>query len=50
MLTSFANVSLIVRDYGEAIRWSAEVLGLELRMDDHIGDGHRTVTLGSVRE
>ena len=46
MLTSLANVSLIVRDYDEAIKWFTEVLGLELRMDGSMGDGYRFVTVG----
>ena len=46
MLTSLANVSLIIRDYDEAIQWFTEVLGLELRMDGSMGDGYRFVTVG----
>ena len=46
MLTSLANVSLIVRDYDEAIKWFTEVLRLELRMDGSMGDGYRFVTVG----
>ena len=45
MLTSLANVSLIIRDYDEAIQWFTEVLGLELHMDGSMGDGYRFVTV-----
>ena len=50
MLTSLANVSLIIRDYDEAIQWFTEVLGLELRMDGSMGDGYRFVCVRSFRE
>ena len=33
MITSLVNVTLLVKDYDEAIRWYTEKLGLELRMD-----------------
>ena len=50
VLTDLANVSLIVRDYDEAIQWFDEVLGPELRMDGSMGDGYGFVTVGSFRE
>lgn len=46
MLTRLANVSVLVRDYDEAIRWYTEVLGLELRMDGSMGGDYRFVTVG----
>ena len=46
MLTRLANVSLIVKDYDEAIKWYTEVLGLELRMDGSMGGDYRFVTVG----
>ena len=46
MITRLANVSLLVRDYDEAIRWYTEVLGLELRMDGSMGGDYRFVTVG----
>ena len=44
MITSLANVSLLVRDYDEAIRWYTDKLGLELRM----GGDYRFVTVGVI--
>ena len=46
MITKLANVSLLVRDYDEAIRWYTDVLGLELRMDGSMGGDYRFVTVG----
>ena len=46
MLTKLATVSLVVKDYDEAIKWYTEVLGLELRMDGSMGGDYRFVTVG----
>ena len=46
MLTRLANVSVLVRDYDEAVRWYTEVLGLELRMDGSMGGDYRFITVG----
>ena len=46
MITALANVSLLVKDYDEAIQWYTEVLGLELRMDGSMGGDYRFVTVG----
>ena len=46
MLTRLANVSVLVRDYDEAVHWYTEVLGLELRMDGSMGGDYRFVTVG----
>ena len=46
MITSLANVTLVVRDYDEAIRWYTDKLGLELRMDGSMGGDYRFVTVG----
>ena len=46
MITSLANVTLLVKDYDEAIRWYTEKLGLELRMDGSMGGDYRFVTVG----
>ena len=46
MITSLANVTLLVKDYDEAIRWYTEKLGLELRMDGSMGGEYRFVTVG----
>ena len=46
MITSLANVTMLVREYDEAIHWYTEKLGLELRMDGSMGDGYRFVTVG----
>ena len=46
MITSLANISLIVKDYDEAIKWYTDVLGLELRMDGSMGGEYRFVTVG----
>ena len=46
MLTRLANVSVLVGDYDEAIRWYTEALGLELRMDGSMGGDYRFVTVG----
>ena len=46
MLTRLANVSVLVSDYDEAIRWYTDVLGLELRMDGSMGGDYRFVTVG----
>ena len=45
MITSLANVTLLVKDYDEAIRWFTEKLGLELRMDGSMGGEYRFVTV-----
>ena len=46
MITSLANVSLLVEDYDEAIEWFTGKLGLELRMDGSMGGDYRFVTVG----
>ena len=46
MITSLANVSLLVKDYDEAIQWYTENLALELRMDGSMGGEYRFVTVG----
>ena len=46
MLTRLANVSVLVRDYDEAIHWYTDVLGLELRMDGSMGGDYRFITVG----
>ena len=46
MITSLANVTLIVEDYDDAIRWYTENLELELRMDGSMGGDYRFVTVG----
>ena len=46
MITSLANVTLLVKDYDEAIQWYTETLGLELRMDGSMGGDYRFVTVG----
>ncbi len=46
MITSLANVTLLVQDYDEAIRWYTDNLGMELRMDGSMGGDYRFVTVG----
>jgi catechol 2,3-dioxygenase-like lactoylglutathione lyase family enzyme len=46
MITGLANVTFLVKDYDEAIRWYTETLGLELRMDGSMGGDYRFVTVG----
>ena len=46
MLTKLANVSVVIKDYDEAIEWYTEVLGLELRMDGSMGGDYRFGTAG----
>ena len=46
MITSLANVTLIVQDYDDAMRWYVDNLGLELRMDGSMGGDYRFVTVG----
>ena len=46
MITSLAHVTVIVNDYDEGIRFYTEVLGLELRADNPMGEGYRWVTVG----
>lgn len=41
-----ATVSLVVRDYDEAIAWYAEKLGFELFEDVDLGGGKRWVVVG----
>ena len=48
MITSLANVSLLVKDYDEAIQWYTDKLGLELRMDGSMGGDYRFVTVGVI--
>ena len=45
-ITSLANVTLLVKDYDEAIQWFTEKLGLELRRDGSMGGDYRFVTVG----
>ena len=45
MITSLANVTLLVDEYDEAIAWYTEKLGLELRMDGSMGGDYRFVTV-----
>ena len=46
MITGLANVTLLVRDYDEAIRWYTDILGLELKSDESMGSDYRFVTVG----
>ena len=46
MITRLANVTLLVKDYDEAIKWYTEKLGLEFRMDGSMGGDYRFVTVG----
>ena len=46
MITSLANVTLLIQDYDDAIKWYTEKLGLELRMDGSMGGDYRFVTVG----
>ena len=46
MLTNLANVTVVVNDYDEAIKWYTEVLSLELRMDGSMGGDYRFITVG----
>ena len=46
MITGLSNVTLLVRDYDEAIRWFTDNLGLDLRMDGSVGGDYRFVTVG----
>ena len=46
MLINLASVSVVVKDYDEAIKWFTEVLDLELRMDGSMGSDHRFITVG----
>ena len=39
-------MTLLVKDYDEAIQWYTEKLGLELRMDGSMGGDYRFVTVG----
>jgi len=41
-----ALVTIVVRDYDEAIAWYTEALGFELREDTDLGDGKRWVVVG----
>lgn len=46
MTQHLALVSLVVRDYDEAIAWFTKVLGFELREDSRLEDGKRWVRVG----
>ena len=48
MITSLANITLLVKDYDAAIQWYTDKLGLELRMDGSMGGDYRFVTVGVV--
>ena len=41
-----ALVTIVVRDYDEAIAWYTQALGFELREDTDLGDGKRWVVVG----
>lgn len=41
MIQRVSHVSVLVRDYDEALRWYTEVLGLELRGDVPMGENFR---------
>lgn len=45
MRQSLALVTLVVRDYDEAIAWYTQTLGFELREDTPLGGGKRWVTV-----
>lgn len=45
MRQSLALVTLVVRDYDEAIAWYTQALGFELREDTPLGGGKRWVTV-----
>ncbi len=46
MLTGMTHTSVLVNNYDEAIKWYTDVLGLELRSNEGMGDsGYRWVTV-----
>lgn len=47
MITQLARVSIVVRDYDEALRWYTEKLGLEKREDVEFAPGVRWLTVGA---
>jgi predicted enzyme related to lactoylglutathione lyase len=47
MSVRLGNVTILVRDYDEALKFYTEVLGFEKRSDEKFGPGARWVTVGS---
>jgi predicted enzyme related to lactoylglutathione lyase len=47
MSVKLGNVTILVRDYDEALRFYTEVLGFEKRYDQKFGAGARWVTVGA---
>jgi len=45
MITGIANVSLLVRDYDEAIAFYSGILGFNVAEDKDMGNGKRWITL-----
>jgi catechol 2,3-dioxygenase-like lactoylglutathione lyase family enzyme len=45
MMQSIGNVTLVVRDYDEAIQFFTQSLGFELRQDTDLGDDKRWVVV-----
>jgi len=45
MITKLGNVTILVRDYDEALAWYTQDLGLEKRKDETFGPGARWVTV-----
>jgi catechol 2,3-dioxygenase-like lactoylglutathione lyase family enzyme len=48
MTRSIGTVTLLVRNYDEAIAWFTGVLGLDLIEDTSLGDGKRWVQVGQL--
>lgn len=46
MIQGVSHMTVLVRNYDDAIQWYTEVLGLELRGDYAMGEGFRWVTVG----
>jgi catechol 2,3-dioxygenase-like lactoylglutathione lyase family enzyme len=45
MITKIGQVTVLVRDQTEALRWYVDTLGLEQRSDETLADGFRWLTV-----
>ena len=50
MIQKMGHVTILVRDYDEAIRFYTEVLGFELTADNQFGNGQRWVSVAPYNQ
>lgn len=50
MIQKMGHITLLVKDYDEAIKFYTEVLGFELIADNNFGNGQRWVSVAPVNQ